>query len=114
MDPALEGMDTMFHITTDSCRSEAGAGVSVVPAAVQAAVCRVVFSSVTDPSISELVNHSANARVEEAIVESGMVYERLQPTLFVQGVARSWQTSVKPECLLSRGLGRGASQKSLR
>jgi hypothetical protein len=66
MDAAMEGMDTMFHITRDSWRNEAGIGVSVVPAAVQAAVRRVVFASVSDPSISELVNHSANAPVEEA------------------------------------------------
>jgi hypothetical protein len=53
-----------------------------------------VLISVIDPVISTLVNHSAKAPVEEAIIESGMEYALLQPTLFVQGVARSWPTGV--------------------
>jgi len=91
MDAALAGMDSMFYIAPAFMPNEADIGVSVVAAAVRAGVRRVVFSSVIDPSISELVNHSAKAPVEEAIIESGMEYVVLQPTLFVQGIARSWQ-----------------------
>ena len=91
MDAALEGMDSLFYIAPAFIPNEAEIGVSVVAAAVRARVRRVVFSSVIDPSISELVNHSAKAPVEEAIIESGMEYVLLQPTLFVQGIARSWQ-----------------------
>lgn len=91
MDAALEGMDSMFYIAPAFMPDEAEIGVSVVAAAVRAGVRRVVFSSVIDPSISELVNHSAKAPVEEAIIESGMEYALLQPALFIQGIARSWQ-----------------------
>jgi hypothetical protein len=80
--------------------------VSVVPAAVQAAVRRVVFSPVSDPSISEPANRSANPGVEEAIVESRMVHERPQPTLSGQGISANLANVLEPECLLSRGLGR--------
>jgi len=90
IDAALEGMDAMFYIAPAFIPDEAEIGVSVVAAAVRAGVRRVVFSSVIDPSISELVNHSAKAPVEEAIIESGMEYVLLQPALFVQGIARSW------------------------
>jgi uncharacterized protein YbjT (DUF2867 family) len=91
IDVALEGMDSMFYIAPAFIPNEAEIGVSVVAAAVRAGVRRVVFSSVIDPSISELVNHGAKAPVEEAIIESGMEYALLQPALFVQGIARSWQ-----------------------
>jgi len=90
MDAALEGIDSMFYIAPAFIPNEAEIGVSVVAAAVRAGVRRVVFSSVIDPSISELVNHSAKAPVEEAIIESGMEYALLQPALFMQGIARSW------------------------
>jgi len=92
MDAALEGMDAMFFIAPAFIPHEAEIGVSVVAAAVRAGVRRVVFSSVIDPIISALVNHSAKAPVEEAIIESGMEYALLQPALFMQGIARSWPT----------------------
>jgi uncharacterized protein YbjT (DUF2867 family) len=95
MDAALEGMDSMFYIAPAFIPNEAEIGVSVVAAAVRAGVRRIVFSSVIDPSISELVNHSAKAPVEEAIIESGLEYTLLQPTLFVQGIARSWPTTLE-------------------
>lgn len=91
MDAALEGMDSMFYISPAFMPNEAQIGVSVVAAAGRAGVRRVVFSSVIDPSISELVNHSAKAPVEAAIIASGMEYVLLQPALFVQGIGRSWQ-----------------------
>jgi uncharacterized protein YbjT (DUF2867 family) len=90
MEAALEGMDSMFYIAPAFILDEAEIGVGVVAAAVRAGVRRVVFSSVIDPSISQLVNHSAKAPVEEAIIESGMEYALLQPALFIQGIARSW------------------------
>jgi uncharacterized protein YbjT (DUF2867 family) len=92
MDTALAGMDSMFYIAPAFIPNEAEIGVTVVAAAVRAGVRRIVFSSVIYPSISELVNHSAKAPVEEAIIESGLEYVLLQPTLFVQGIARSWPT----------------------
>jgi uncharacterized protein YbjT (DUF2867 family) len=95
MDAALEGMDSMFYIAPAFMPNEAEIGVNAVAAATRAGVRRVVFSSVIDPSISELVNHSAKAPVEEAIIESGMEYALLQPTLFVQGIARSWQNVLR-------------------
>jgi uncharacterized protein YbjT (DUF2867 family) len=90
MDAALKGVDSLFYIAPAFISNEAEIGKSMVAAAVRAGVRRLVFSSVIDPTISELVNHSAKAPVEEAIIESGMEYALLQPALFLQGIARSW------------------------
>lgn len=67
----------------------------MVDAAKQGGVRRFVFSSVIDPILSALVNHSAKASVEEAIIESGMEYALLHPTLFFQGIAAGWPMTVK-------------------
>jgi uncharacterized protein YbjT (DUF2867 family) len=95
LDAALEGVDAVFYIAPAFIEDEAEIGKSMVTAAVEAGVRRLVFSSVIDPSIGALVNHSAKAPVEGAIIESGMEYVLLQPTLFVQGIARSWPTVVE-------------------
>lgn len=95
LDAALDGVDAVFYIAPAFMDDEAEVGKGMVAAALRAGVRRFVFSSVIDPSISALVNHSAKAPVEEAIIESGMEYALLQPTLFTQGIARSWTTVVE-------------------
>lgn len=92
---ALKGVDAVFYIAPAFIANEAEVGKSIVEAAKQAGVRRFVFSSVIDPVISALVNHSAKAPVEEAIIESGMEFALLQPTLFVQNYAQSWPEVVK-------------------
>jgi uncharacterized protein YbjT (DUF2867 family) len=61
-----------------------------VAAAKQAAVRRVVFSSIIHPVLSELVNHADKAPVEEALLDSGMEYVFLHPAMFFQNIAPSW------------------------
>lgn len=92
---ALKGVDSVFYIAPAFMPDEAKVGKSMVDAAKQAGVRRFVFSSVIDPVISALENHTAKAPVEEAIIESGMEYALLQPTLFFQNIARGWQAVVK-------------------
>ena len=94
VDAALKGVDAVFYIAPAFIDDEARVGKDVVEAAQQAGARRFVFSSVIDPVISALVNHSAKAPVEEAIIESGMEYALLQPALFMQGLARSWAAVV--------------------
>lgn len=72
LDAALKGVDSVFYIAPAFMPNEAEVGKGMVAAAQEAGVRRFVFSSVIDPSISALVNHSAKAPVEEAIIESGM------------------------------------------
>ena len=95
MDSALKGVDSVFYIAPAFMPDEAKVGKSMVDAARRAGVRRFVFSSVIDPVISALENHTAKAPVEEAIIESGMEYVLLQPTLFFQNITRGWQAVVK-------------------
>lgn len=92
VDAALCGVDSLFYIAPAFLQDEADVGRSIVEAARNAAVRRFVFSSVIHPVISELENHIAKVRVEEAVLESGMEYTFLHPALFFQNYASSWTT----------------------
>ena len=87
---ALEGVGSVFYIAPAFLDHEAEVGQNVVEAAKQVGVRRFVFSSIIHPILSALVNHRAKAPVEEALLESGMEYVFLQPTLFFQTLAESW------------------------
>ncbi len=95
LEAALKGVDAVFYVAPAFLANEAGVGQNMVDAARQTGVRRFVFSSVIDPVIGELINHSAKAPVEEAIIESGMEYALLQPTLFFQNFAQGWPEVVK-------------------
>lgn len=95
LDAALKGVDAVFYVAPAFITDEAEVGKNMVDAAKQAGVRRFVFSSVIDPVIGALINHSAKAPVEEAIIESGMEYALLQPALFFQNFARGWPNVVK-------------------
>ena len=90
VDRALRGVERVFYISPAFLPDEAEVGRSIVDACVAAGVQRFVFSSVIDPVLSGLPNHAAKAPVEEAVLESGMEYTFLHPTLFFQNYIQSW------------------------
>lgn len=87
---ALDGIDAVFYLAPVFHPDEAALGRRMVAAAKEAGVRRFVFSSVIHPSLSVLVNHSAKLPVEDAILQSGMDYVLLQPTLFFQNLTAAW------------------------
>ena len=95
VEAALKGIDAVFYIAPAFLQDEARVGGEVVAAAKEAGVQRFVFSSVIHPVIASLPNHSAKGPVEEAILESGMSYTFLHPTVFFQNYAGSWSSVVK-------------------
>lgn len=99
VDVAMKGVGSVFYIAPAFLPNEANVGVSVVDAAKQAGVRRFVFSSVIHPILSALPNHGAKGPVEEAILDSGMEYTFLHPTLFFQNYAGSWSTILKTGAL---------------
>jgi uncharacterized protein YbjT (DUF2867 family) len=99
VDAALKGVGSVFYIAPAFLPDEANIGKGVVDAAKQAGVRRFVFSSVIHPILSALANHGAKGPVEEAILDSGMEYTFLHPTLFFQNYAGSWSTILKTGAL---------------
>ena len=87
---ALRGTSKVFYIAPAFLPNEADVGLGVVQACVEAGISRFVFSSVIHPVLSRLSNHAAKAPVEEALLDSGMEYTLLHPSLFFQNYLRSW------------------------
>lgn len=94
MRAALAGVEGLFLITPAFAPDGADLGIRAVQAAVAAGVRRIVFSGVYHPSLS-LTNHAAMRPIEEAIYRSGVEFTVLQPAMFMQGLAGSWQSAVQ-------------------
>lgn len=94
IEQALEGVTRLFYLGPAFIEHEAEIGLGMVDAARSAGVRRIVFSSVIHPVLNDLVNHSAKARVEEGILNSGLDYVFLHPARFFQNYLLMWQQIV--------------------
>ena len=94
MQAALDGMDGLFLILPAFAADTADLGTTLVHAAEEAGVRRVVFSGVYHPSLS-LVNHADTRPVEEALYNSGLEFTVLQPAMFMQGLSDGWTSAVR-------------------
>ncbi len=92
---AAAGVDGVFHINPAFAPNEAELGVAMVEAAKASGVQKFVFSGVYHPSLSKLINHAAKRPVEEAMYESGMEFTVLQPAMFMQNFAASWDAVIQ-------------------
>ncbi|MGY2734684.1 NmrA family NAD(P)-binding protein [Sphingomonas sp. UYP23] len=92
---ALKGVSSVFYIAPAFIPDEVKVGQAMVRAAAKAGVRRFVFSSVIHPVLSKLSNHAAKAFVEEALLDSGMEFTFLHPTLFFQNYAAIWARTVE-------------------
>ena len=89
VEDAMRGMDVVFYIAPVALPDEERVGTGVVDAAKRAGVRRIVFSSVIHP-VLRLENHRAKSPVEAAILDSGLEYTLLHPTVFFQNYEAVW------------------------
>ena len=95
LDIALRGIDAAFYISPVFEKDEAEMGTSFMAAAKAAGVRRVVFSSIFHPVLGALKHHIVKVPIEEALIESGMEFTILHPTIFYQNFVDLWPTIVK-------------------
>ncbi len=95
LDAALQGVDRVFYLAPVFQRDEAELGKGFVQAAKRAGVRRFVFSSVIHPVLSALQNHIDKGPVEDAVLNSGMEYTFLHPSIFFQNYTAAWPAVVK-------------------
>jgi uncharacterized protein YbjT (DUF2867 family) len=88
---AMKGVEGVFYIAPAGLSNEAQVGKALVETATTAGVRRFVFSSLIDPILSAIPHHVAKVSVEEAIIESGMEFAILHPTVFYQNIASTWE-----------------------
>ena len=98
---AFEGVTKVFHIGPPEHPRELAIGQTIIDLAQEHGVEQFVYFSVLHPSISALRHHWNKLLVQEYLVDSGVPYTILQPTMFMrspQGWSRavSWPLRTHP------------------
>jgi uncharacterized protein YbjT (DUF2867 family) len=87
---AVEGAASVLHIPPRFTEDEAAIGLRAVAAARAAGVGHIVFSSAFHPQMRKMDHHWSKLVVEEAVIESGVPFTILQPSMFMQNVRVEW------------------------
>lgn len=86
----LQGTASVLYIPTAMQMDEAEIGKSVVAATRAANVEHMVYVSCFHSPVTALAHHHHKLLVEEALLESGLDYTILQPSMFMQNLAFIW------------------------
>ena len=70
--------------------SEFAIGASLIAAAQQAGVQRIIYHSVLHPQVEAMAHHWQKLRVEELLFQSGLAYAIVQPAAYMQNVLANW------------------------
>jgi uncharacterized protein YbjT (DUF2867 family) len=87
----LAGVTAVFHVGPAFAPDGVAMGINMVEGARRAGVRKFVYSSVIHPTLGALSNHRDVGPVEQAVLESGILYAILHPTMFFQNIAASWR-----------------------
>jgi uncharacterized protein YbjT (DUF2867 family) len=92
---AVNGVRAVYHIAPNVSPDEIAIGRNVIAAAQAARVELLAFHSVLHPHIEAMPHHWQKARVEELLFASGLAFIILQPSVYMQNVAASWESILK-------------------
>ena len=81
---AFNDVDQVFHIGPPENPGELAIGQAMIDLAAEFKVCQFVFFSVIHPYIAALAHHRMKLLVQQYLVDSGVPYTILQPTIFLQ------------------------------
>lgn len=92
---ALAGAESVLLVSPRFTEDEAGIGIRVVEAAKAGGVEHLVYSSAFHPQLSKMDHHATKLRIEEAVIESGLAFTIVQPSMFMQNVRVEWREVVE-------------------
>jgi len=87
---AMKNQDVVYHITSAFNPMEYEIGKLSINAAKANGISHFVYQSVLHSNMTQLVHHWKKNQVEEYLVESGLPFTIVQPTVFMQNILRSW------------------------
>ena len=87
---AARGAEAIYHICPNVSPHEMAFAKTLVIAATQIAVPRLVYHSVLHPQIEAMPHHWAKLRVEEMLFSSTLDVTILQPTAYMQNSLAQW------------------------
>ena len=90
LERALRGCRSFFHVMPPFSEDEFEVGRQAIEVAHEAGVEHMVFNSVLHPQMSEMQHHAQKLRVEEALIESGLDFNIIQPAMLMQNGLGSW------------------------
>jgi uncharacterized protein YbjT (DUF2867 family) len=87
---ACTGVTTIYHICPNMHPAETAIGASLIAAAQEAGVQRIVYHSVLHPQVAAMAHHWQKLRVEELLFQSGLAWAIVQPVAYMQNVLANW------------------------
>lgn len=88
---AAEGALAIYHICPNVSPHEVLIGRTVIAAARQSGIGRLVYHSVLHPQIAAMPHHWDKLRVEEMLLDSGLAVTILQPAAYMQNILAGLQ-----------------------
>jgi uncharacterized protein YbjT (DUF2867 family) len=95
MDPitvnaAFIGISAVYHICSALNPNEIDIGRVIIDAAKSSKVDHFVYHSVLHSVLQEMPHHQKKLKVEELVIDSGLPYTIIQPSVFMQNIFESW------------------------
>ena len=81
---AMKGIDTVYYICNTANPQEDEIGVSLIETAKEIGNITFIYHSVMHSLLSDMPHHKRKLAVEKALVDSGIPYVIIQPTVFMQ------------------------------
>jgi uncharacterized protein YbjT (DUF2867 family) len=88
---AMRGVAAVHHICPNFHVRELAIGAAMIAAARAAGVRRFVFHSVINPQCAAMPHHDDKRVVESLLMESGLDWTVLQPTMYMQSTVIGWE-----------------------
>lgn len=88
---AFQGTSAVYHICPNVHPQEVEIGEMVIKASLQADVEHFVYHSVLHPQLEAMPHHWLKMKVEELLIESGLAFTILQPTVYMQNISSQWE-----------------------
>jgi NAD(P)H dehydrogenase (quinone) len=90
LEQATRGIQSIYHICPNVDPYETVIGAFAIQAARHAGVEHFVYHSVLHPQAENMPHHWKKMRVEELLLESGLGFTIMQPTVYMQNVLAYW------------------------
>ena len=92
---ATQGAHKIYHICPNVSPDEVGIGEIAIAAAQAACMDHFVYHSVLHPQTQKMPHHGLKLKVEELLLESGLPFTILQPTIYYQNILSEWERIVE-------------------
>jgi uncharacterized protein YbjT (DUF2867 family) len=88
---AAQGAQKIYHICPNVSPYEVEIGAMAIAAAQAACMDHFVYHSVIHPQTQKMPHHGLKLKVEELLLESGLPFTILQPTIYYQNILGGWE-----------------------